>query len=82
MTEVEPVEIDEEPARDPDAAPLPEDRFSDRELSWLAFNERVLTQAWDTRHPLLERVKFLAIVGTLVSDILLAWLDPRIRVED
>ena len=25
---------------------------------------------------------FLAIVGTLVSDILLAWLDPRIRVED
>ena len=25
---------------------------------------------------------FLAIVGTLVSDVLLAWLDPRIRVED
>ena len=37
-----------------------------RELTWLAFNRRVLHEAEDTRNPLLERVKFLAIAnGTL-----------------
>lgn len=35
--------------------------YFNRELSWLAFNARVLAQAADERHPLLERVKFLAI---------------------
>src|SRR2546422_10115176 len=36
-------------------------RLLSRELSWLAFNERVLEEAADPRWPLLERVKFLAI---------------------
>jgi polyphosphate kinase len=41
---------------------LPPDRYNDRELSWLAFNERVLDLARDTKRvPLLERARFLAI---------------------
>src|SRR5215216_934532 len=37
---------------------LPDDRYLNRELSWLDFNERVLALAEDTRQPLLERAKF------------------------
>ena len=37
-------------------------------MSWLAFNERVLAQAQDASHPLLERVKFLAITGTNLDE--------------
>jgi polyphosphate kinase len=37
-------------------------------LSWLEFNERVLAQARDASHPLLERVKFLAITGTNLDE--------------
>ncbi len=37
--------------------------YINRELSWLAFNERVLDQGRDSAHPLLERVKFLGITG-------------------
>nr|MBP7514865.1 HD domain-containing protein [Flavobacteriales bacterium] len=37
------------------------ERFFDRDLSWLAFNARVLQEAQDERVPLLERLKFLAI---------------------
>ena len=45
----------------PDESGLPSDRFLDREISWLQFNERVLQLAADETVPLLERARFLAI---------------------
>ena len=53
-----------------EAAALAEfpDRFSDRELSWLRFNQRVLELAEDPSVPLLERVRFAAIFASNLDE--------------
>ncbi|MDT7790396.1 MAG: polyphosphate kinase [Pseudonocardiales bacterium] len=47
---------------------LPDDRYFNRELSWLDFNARVLALAEDSSQPLLERAKFLAIFASNLDE--------------
>jgi polyphosphate kinase len=49
-------------------APINASKYFNRELSWLAFNARVLSEAEDNRVPLLERLKFLAIFSSNLDE--------------
>ena len=48
--------------------PLPADRYQDRELSWLQFNERVLQLSENPQLPVLDRAKFLAIFASNLDE--------------
>jgi polyphosphate kinase len=61
-------EYDLEESSSVDDGTLPQNRYLDRELSWLAFNQRVLELAEDDALPLLERANFLAIFASNLDE--------------
>ena len=82
-----------EPLSRPETIPIPTDwskcdpsdlnhpsLYINRELSWCQFNLRVLDQAFDSKHPLLERVKFFAIVASNLDEFFMIRIATLLRI--